>query len=148
MKEELIAPCGMNCAVCSSYLAQKYAVKEQGIKISACAGCRPRNKQCAFLKKSCSWLGSGKLLFCYQCPDFPCRKLNSIDERYKTRYRMSMVANLIDIREQGMAAFLEKEKNRWLCPRCGGEICCHNGLCYRCDLDSLRNKKKKYRWED
>ncbi|MHB8086476.1 MAG: DUF3795 domain-containing protein, partial [Dehalococcoidia bacterium] len=51
MNEELIAPCGMNCAVCSRYLALKYNVKSKGIKISYCTGCRPRDRKCALLKK-------------------------------------------------------------------------------------------------
>jgi hypothetical protein len=25
-------------------------------------------------------------------------------------------------------------------------ICCHNGLCFSCDLEKLRSKKQKYRW--
>jgi hypothetical protein len=27
-------------------------------------------------------------------------------------------------------------------------ICCHNGLCYNCDLEKLRKKKHKYRWNE
>jgi len=33
MNEELIAPCGMNCAVCSGYLAGQHDVKSMGIRI-------------------------------------------------------------------------------------------------------------------
>jgi len=42
---------------------------------------------------------------------------------------MSMIENLEFIREYGMKKFLEKEGAKWKCPECGGEICCHNGLC-------------------
>ncbi|MFC1995459.1 DUF3795 domain-containing protein [Chloroflexota bacterium] len=51
MNEELIAPCGMNCGICSGYLASKYDIKSKGIKMPYCIGCRPRDKKCAFLKK-------------------------------------------------------------------------------------------------
>jgi hypothetical protein len=27
-------------------------------------------------------------------------------------------------------------------------ICCHNGLCFNCNLETLRNKKQKYRWNE
>jgi hypothetical protein len=27
-------------------------------------------------------------------------------------------------------------------------ICCHNGLCFNCGLDKLRQKKHKSRWDE
>ncbi len=148
MKEELIAPCGMNCALCSSYLAREYDIKSRGVKMPYCAGCRPRGKQCAFLKKSCRLLMNGDVKYCYECPDFPCRRLQTIDKRYSARYRMSMVSNLNYIKEHGLPAFFEAEEKKWRCSRCGGVICCHNGLCFKCDLDALKTRKQVYRWED
>jgi uncharacterized OB-fold protein len=47
-----------------------------------------------------------------------------------------------------MAEFLEKEAVKWRCPECGGVICCHNGICYTCELEKLKAKKLKYRWEE
>jgi hypothetical protein len=61
---------------------------------------------------------------------------------------MNMVDNLRYIKEHGLAKFLTAEKKKWECPRCGGVICCHNGLCYSCDLEKMKIKKKRYRWED
>ena len=148
MREELIAPCGMNCHICSGYLASKYDVKDKGVKMPYCIGCRPRDKKCAFLKKRCNLLLQGKVQYCYECDDFPCSSLKAIDNRYKTHYRMSMIENLEFIRENGTTRFLEKEAIKWKCPECGAEICCHNGICFKCGLDELRKKKKKYRWED
>jgi len=51
LSPDLIAPCGMNCALCASYLALVNDLKSKGIKISYCTGCRARNKKCAFMKK-------------------------------------------------------------------------------------------------
>jgi hypothetical protein len=59
-----------------------------------------------------------------------------------------MIENLNFIKEHGIEPFLEKEAAKWRCPKCGGMISCHNGLCYECDLDRLRQKKYKYRWDD
>jgi hypothetical protein len=148
MNEELIAPCGMNCGICSGYLALKHDVKSQGIRMAYCAGCRPRDKKCAFLKKRCDLLMSGRAQYCYECEDFPCRNLRHIDERYRTNYRMSMIENLEYLREYGMEKLLEKEEEKWRCPECGDVICCHNGICFSCGLDRLKNKENKNRWED
>ena len=37
--------------------------------------------------------------------------------------------------------FLEKETIKWRCPQYGEVICCHNGLCFNCSLDKLRQNK-------
>jgi hypothetical protein len=148
MEEVLIAPCGMNCALCASYLAMEYDLKNQGIMKSYCAGCRPRGKNCAFMKKSCEKLGKGLVKYCYECRDFPCRRLKHLDERYRMNYHMSMIENLNYIKENGMKKFLEKETEKWRCPECGGTISCHSGLCFKCDLEKLKNRKaRRYMWE-
>jgi hypothetical protein len=138
----------MNCALCSGYLALKNDLKSKGIRMPRCTGCRPRNKMCSFLKKRCPQLSKGKLSFCFECGDFPCKRLKTIDERYRFRYRMSMIENLQFIREHGVEDFLEVQEKSWKCPKCGELLSCHNGLCFNCDLDKLRNKKKKYRWDE
>jgi len=148
MEAILIAPCGMNCGLCSSYLSLKNDLKRTGIMKTYCAGCRPRGKNCAFMKKSCELLGKGKVQYCYECSEFPCLRLKHLDKRYSTKYHMSMIENLILIKENGMAKFLKKEAKKWKCPECGGTICCHNGICYSCGVEKLKNKKLKYRWED
>lgn len=145
MEEKLIAPCGMNCGLCVSYQAMKNDLKHKGFNKKTCPGCIPRGKNCAFMKGNCERLGKGLVRFCYECEDFPCRRLKTLDKRYRTKYHMSMIENLKFIKENGMARFLEKEEKKWKCPECGGEICCHNGLCLNCDLDTLR-QNKKYRW--
>lgn len=144
----LIAPCGMNCALCSGYLALKNNARNKGIKMIACAGCRPRDKKCAFLKEKCAKLAKGEVTFCYECTSFPCHSLKTIDERYKARYRMSMIENLNYIKENGLAKFIENQERTWKCPNCGEFISCHNGLCFKCDLERLRNRKQKYRWDE
>jgi ribosomal protein L32 len=144
----LVAPCGMNCALCASYLALVNDVKSKGVKMPYCAGCRPRNKQCAFLKKRCSKLLKGEVDFCFECSNFPCDPLKTIDRRYKSRYRMSMIDNSRFIKEHGMQSFLEEQAKTWKCPNCGEMICCHNGICFNCGLEKLRSKREKYRWHD
>ncbi|MCW4009886.1 MAG: DUF3795 domain-containing protein [Candidatus Bathyarchaeota archaeon] len=145
---ELVAPCGMNCALCSSYLAAKTDVKSKGVKIPYCIGCRPRGKTCAFLKKRCQKLLNGEVNFCFECASFPCDNLKALDRGYRKRYRMSMIDNLKFIKESGMESFLASQRQVWKCDKCDGLICCHNGLCFNCDLEKLKEKKQKYRWDN
>ncbi|OGO18850.1 MAG: hypothetical protein A2Z15_08325 [Chloroflexi bacterium RBG_16_50_11] len=149
MEAILIAPCGMNCALCSAYLAREYDLKKQGIMRSYCMGCRPRGKNCAFMKKSCERLGKGLVKYCYECADYPCRRLKHLDKRYRTNYHMSVIENLEFIRNQGIEKFLKRETEKWKCPECGGTISCHGGLCFKCGVERLKAKKKgRYMWED
>ena len=148
MKEELIAPCGMDCSVCSNYLALENDVRAKGVRMAYCKGCRPRDKKCSFLKKRCELLLNNKVEFCYECEEFPCENLKHIDKRCQTFFRMSLIDNLNYIKEHGLAEFLENQSKKWRCPDCGAVICCHNGLCFSCGLEKLKNKKKLYRWED
>jgi hypothetical protein len=147
MKIELIAPCGMNCGICSSYLSLTYDLKQKNIRIPYCSGCRIRNKQCSFIKKQCDKLLNNKIKYCFECEDFPCKRLQDLDKRYKTYFKMSMIENLKNIKKQGTEQFLRQQKKKWTCQKCGKTICCHNGICFNCDLKTLHTKKNLYRWE-
>jgi hypothetical protein len=144
VEEKLVAPCGMNCGVCISYLAMKNDLERKGFHKKYCMGCLPCSNSCS-LKRSCRKLSDGSVRFCFECGDYPCKKLKALDKRYRTKYHMSMLENLEYIKKHGVEKFLEKEEEKWRCPCCGGVICCHNGLCLSCSLDTLR-RNKKYRW--
>jgi len=145
MNEQLIAPCGMNCAVCISYLAMKTDLNKKGFNRKYCPGCLPRGKHCIFMRTHCELIGKGLIRFCYECQNFPCRRLNALDKRYRTKYHLSMIDNLKFIKENGISQFLKKEASKWSCPDCGDVMCCHNGLCLNCNLDILQ-QKRTYRW--
>ncbi|MGA9048731.1 MAG: DUF3795 domain-containing protein [Dehalococcoidia bacterium] len=138
----------MNCAICSRYLAFKHDVRSKGIRMSYCAGCRPRDRKCALIKKKCPPLLNGQIKYCYECQDFPCNNLHHLDQRYKTFFRMSMVENLLFIKVHGVKQFIRAEENKWKCPECGQALCCHNGICFACGSSKLKDRKDKYQWED
>jgi len=145
MEEKMIAPCGMNCSLCAAYLFKENDYNKKGFNRKYCPGCIPRGKNCVHMGDSCKLLREGLLRFCFECAGFPCSRLKNLDKRYRTKYHMSMIANLRVIKNQGIDEFLEKEEVKWRCGDCGGIICCHNGLCLACDLEKLKNNKK-YRW--
>jgi hypothetical protein len=142
IKQQLIAPCGMNCAICSAYLAYKNNLPKARGKILHCKGCRPRNKQCAFLKKRCKddlKLLKGEIDFCFECNSFPCDGLERLDNRYKREYGMSMIENLIEIKNKGIQQFIKNQYKKYKCPRCDGLVSIHNKKCFSCEkIESWR----------
>ncbi len=126
-EQDLIAPCGMNCGVCLAYLREK----------RKCPGCHGEDsgKTVSRLRcriKTCVTIGQSRSGFCYECEKYPCKRLQQLDKRYRTKYHMSMIENLESIRETGPGAFIEHEKERWKCKTCGGAICVHRGYCLSC----------------
>ncbi|MFC1938936.1 hypothetical protein ACFLWM_02135 [Chloroflexota bacterium] len=59
-----------------------------------------------------------------------------------------MINNLELIKDNGINQLIKIDKKKWECPRCGGEICCHNGLCFNCELEKVKDKKHKYSWDE
>lgn len=147
MKETLIAPCGMNCALCVNYLFKKYDLNKHGFHRSYCPGCIPRGEGCKYMGKDCTMHKNTEIRFCTQCENYPCQQLKHLDHRYRTQYHMSMIENLESIKSLGLDAFLKMQEESWTCPSCGGIISCHNGLCMNCGIETLI-KNKKYRWHE
>lgn len=147
MEQILIAPCGMNCSLCVAYQFGAKDLNKKGFRKRYCPGCIPRGKNCTHMGDQCQLLAEGSIRFCTECGDFPCKRLNVLDKRYKTKYHMSMIENLKCINEHGIKTFLTTQKANWACPVCGEMICCHNGLCLNCSMDKLQ-QNKKYRWNE
>ncbi len=108
----------MNCAICLGYLREK----------NKCPGCHNIDTlriRCRILK--CT---ERKGKYCFSCDKFPCARLKQLDKRYRTKYKMSMIENLQNIKNFGIRKFVRNEKEKWICTDCGGIICIHRGYCF------------------
>ena len=132
ISEKLIAPCGMNCAVCSRYLSYV-----NNMKRSRCIGCRPGNRICTYLFEKCKGVNNGiptgNAVFCFECGRYPCEQIIRMEKRYKKNYRMSVKDNLDCIKRKGMHKFVDEQYGKHQCLKCGGLISIHNGKCFKCD---------------
>lgn len=128
---ELIAPCGMNCALCSRYLSFL-----NNLTRSQCVGCRPGKKKCAYIFKKCTGINhtsKGNASFCYECAQYPCKQITRMDIRYKKNYKMSVIDNLEYIKKMGIEKFIKQQYEKYHCPVCGGLISIHNRKCFKCE---------------
>ena len=131
IRSSLIAPCGMNCGICMAYLREK----------KNCLGCRGSDDNKSFSCrncriKNCDELRKHDMTFCYECEKLPCVRLRGLDKRYRTKYNMSMIENLANIKTFGIRKFIKNENVRWTCLKCGGIICVHRGFCFTCGEQS------------
>ncbi|MCP4007982.1 MAG: DUF3795 domain-containing protein [Proteobacteria bacterium] len=86
ISEGLIAPCGMNCSICSKYLAYV-----NNLNRSKCSGCRSRNTRCTHLFDKCSGINNALEIneatkFCLECGQYLCKQINRMDTRYRRYY--------------------------------------------------------------
>jgi len=134
---ELVAPCGMNCALCKAYIAYSHGIPRQRGKVTHCAGCLPRGKNC-YIKRGCKKLSKHQIQLCSECETIPCEKLAHLDKRYRERYGMSMVENLKMLKAKGMDEFLASQTEKHRCPSCGDVVCVHDGKCYSCGYNKTK----------
>ncbi len=146
IEQELIAPCGMNCAICSRYLSYV-----NNLKRSQCVGCRPGNKKCSYLFEKCSGInctlkGNATASFCFECDQYPCKQINRMDDRYRINYEMSVKDNWECINKMGVDKFTNEQYEKYHCSKCGGLISIHNRKCFKCDKITRLVEKhdKKY----
>ena len=131
ISEELIAPCGMNCAICSRYLSYVHHLKR-----SQCVGCRSRNERCTYLFEKCTGVNhtsKRNAVFCFECDQYPCKEINRMDDRYRKNYMMSVKDNLEFIHKRGIEKFIDEQYGKYRCSKCGGFISIHNRKCFQCN---------------
>ena len=118
----------MNCGLCYAYLRRKK---------NNCRGCRlfEGDKPVSIARckiRNCPKIKNKEIDFCFKCSDFPCGQLKNLDKRYRDKYNMSEIGNLNNIKNFGIEKFLEDQKKRWMCEKCGGVICVHKKECLNC----------------
>jgi hypothetical protein len=135
MNSKLIAPCGMNCNLCLAHL------REKSKYLCSCSGCRSNKdkpKSCdQCIIRNCEILKKNNWKYCSnKCKKYPCLRLKNIDKRYRTKYGMSMIENLENIKEKGIRKFIKNEEKRWIK---GNRIFCVHNKKYFAILPNKKN---------
>lgn len=123
--ENMLAPCGMTCAVCYVHLKKR----------NPCMGCRGQDvnkpEHCRKCKIKDCVISQG-IDFCFECPTFPCATIKRLDKSYRQRYQVSLIDNALRIKAVGAEQHVLEEKERWTCRLCGGAISLHDSVCSEC----------------
>jgi len=94
-------------------------------------------KEMQEIGKKCKKLASRQIQYCFECNNFPCRNLETLEKHYTKKYGLSLIRNLRFIQKNGIDEFLKYEKERWKCPTCSEVACVHNKKCYTCGMRAL-----------
>jgi hypothetical protein len=120
----MLAPCGMNCALCYAHLR----------KSKPCLGCRGPDESKPKHCRQCRIYNCAQgydVRYCVDCPVFPCVVVKRLDKSYRQRYQVSLMDNARRLKAVGVEQYLHEERETWLCP-CGGAISLHDRICSEC----------------
>lgn len=62
----------------------------------------------------------------------PCKLIKNLEKGYKNRYQASLMENSEFVCHHGLGTFVEKQKEKYTCSKCGGIISIHDRECSEC----------------
>ncbi len=98
----IAAPCGLYCGECL------------GFQRGTCKGCRSGKGECLKYRKVCRifecCLNRRKFDFCYQCSDFPCKKIKNFFDTEE--WYDEVTNNQKRIKQTGLNKWLKEQEKR------------------------------------
>ena len=115
----LAAPCGIYCGECEAYKAKDDPALMERMKnlktlkteLLPCPGCRTVRGKCLAVDGICetySCVVEHAVDFCFECPEFPCTKLNPAADGAERLPHNIKVFCLCCIQRQGLTSFAER----------------------------------------
>lgn len=137
--------CGLFCGACDVLLANKANQLEEMAKLEnmsvadlRCHGCKSvvnavycidcDMRLCAIKKK---------IEYCFQCDDFPCARLQDFNND-RCPHHSVVLNNLNIMKNKGVEQWINQQKTRWSCTKCGCAFSYYMKNCSNCGT-SLRN---------
>lgn len=98
-KVELTAPCGLGCFLCSCYLDKE------------CKGCIEQKGKCGSVENCATYNRAMEkgIRFCFECPEFPCSKLQPAADQAANYPHNFKVYNLCRMKLAGVENWAENE---------------------------------------
>jgi hypothetical protein len=139
LEEQLAAYCGLYCGACEILIAIKNNKLEEKAREWQR---RPEDMNCSGCKSSvtnvfctdCTFKNCAKskgISFCSECQDYPCKQLLDFQADRFPHHKI-ILKNLDSIHILGMTTWLDRQKNRWSCPKCGTEFAWYSTQCSSC----------------
>lgn len=117
-RAKLIAPCGLDCGICTLYLCRDDkqladSLISQGISKEAlpCDGCRAVEGRCPVINGKCATFecaDENGISFCSECNDFPCMKLAPAADKADILPHNTKLYKLCVIQRLGVEELIER----------------------------------------
>jgi len=142
--KKLAAVCGLFCPACTIYigtteeparlevLAQRMNVPVEELQ---CNGCRAE-KRCFYCRSLCTMTKCAAekgVDFCGQCPEYPCKALQSFQA--ERPHRIELWKSQERIREAGYETWYAEMQEHFSCPKCGTLNSAYDMKCRKCEED-------------
>ena len=133
IEDIMFAPCGINCAVCYMHVKIRK-------NTDSCEGCvvgdtgKPEYCRKCNIKSCTREKGHSH---CFECETFPCKLIKNLEKNYNERYDTSILKNSKTAKEKGISLFLEQDRQKWACQKCGGTISLHDRVCSECESTTV-----------
>lgn len=72
------------------------------------------------------------LSYCFECAEYTCKLIKSLEKSYNKWYQASLIENSRFVQEQSLEHFMEQQKIKYTCSECGGIISIHDRECSEC----------------
>ena len=100
-----------------------------------CAGCLISNdgKSKASLKckiKNC--FDKKNFSYCGRCSEFPCPLMKKHSKKYVKRHDLNTLESAKRIKTTGIGKIMVQDREKWLCPECGGIVKFQTKTCSEC----------------
>jgi hypothetical protein len=146
INENLLAPCGLYCRVCSIYIAHRdknekfkkalmkvYKPFIKGMEDLKCMGCLS-DKEVFPVCKSCPIKDCTRqkgIQGCHECEEFPCKFIENFPIKVGKKVIMRTIPTW---RELGTERFVQQEEERYHCPECGNKLFRGAKRCNNCGI--------------
>lgn len=121
----MFASCGMDCKVCYKHCYHK----------NPCEACLNSNKEKSQHCRKCKikdCIKEKSLPYCFECSEYPCKLIKNLEKSYNKRYKASLIENSEYVKKYGLEEFMEQQKIKYTCPKCGDIISIHDSECSEC----------------
>jgi hypothetical protein len=139
MRPRFDSYCGIYCGACPVMAANlkgnvEEKAQEWGMKAKdiVCNGCKARTNA-KFCKECVMRLCARDrgVDFCADCEEYPCPSFQTF-QRDRYPHHTLIAPNLATICKLGVETWLEQQKKRWSCPKCGTPFTWYEEECQSC----------------
>lgn len=94
----LFSLCGLNCSLCPMFVR------------GSCTGCRAGSWCARFCKMAPCSVKHGGIDYCFECPEYPCKRYDGIDQRDSLVSHRNQLRDMEKAKSMGIEAYRDEQR--------------------------------------